>query len=106
MVAKTKWRNGGWAWSKIKVVVRERDAIANNGAVVCEHCGRTQLENPGMQFPIDHIVPCSKGGGELDLDNLWTVCKPCNDAFGAHRKSPEIERRALKLVAKRNRAEA
>lgn len=103
MVAKTKWRNGGWAWTRIKKLAVARDRMANDGFQVCEHCGAHEMDNLSLQFAVDHIVPCSKGGAELDLDNVWTVCKPCNDKFGAKRKSPEVEARALAMAYERNR---
>jgi 5-methylcytosine-specific restriction endonuclease McrA len=41
----------------------------------CKHCGARQ------NLAIDHVVPESKGGA-LTLDNLQTLCKPCNSRKG------------------------
>jgi 5-methylcytosine-specific restriction protein A len=39
----------------------------------CQRCGkRSELE-------VDHLVPVAKGGS-WELDNLWTLCKPCHGA--------------------------
>lgn len=42
----------------------------------CKKCG-THLD-----LSVDHIVPESKGG-TLDMDNLQTLCRPCNSRKGA-----------------------
>jgi 5-methylcytosine-specific restriction endonuclease McrA len=42
----------------------------------CKKCGATE------RLSVDHIIPESKGG-TLDMDNLQTLCKPCNSRKGA-----------------------
>jgi len=42
----------------------------------CRHCGTSE------NLSVDHIIPESKGG-TLDLDNLQTLCRPCNSRKGA-----------------------
>jgi len=41
----------------------------------CRHC------NTHKNLTVDHIVPLSKGGTD-DLDNLQTLCGPCNSRKG------------------------
>ena len=41
----------------------------------CQHCGIRR------HLSIDHIIPESKGG-TLDLENLQTLCMPCNRKKG------------------------
>lgn len=54
---------------EIRWLVWERDDFT------CCSCGaRTNLS-------VDHIFPESKGGA-LELDNLQTLCKPCNSVKG------------------------
>src|SRR5260221_3877516 len=42
----------------------------------CQHCGRRRF------LSVDHIIPESHGG-ELVLENLQTLCTPCNSRKGA-----------------------
>lgn len=42
----------------------------------CQHCGCRR------HLSADHIIPESKGG-QMTLENLQTLCKPCNSAKGA-----------------------
>ena len=42
----------------------------------CVVCGSTD------RLTIDHIVPVSKGGTN-DIDNLQSMCQPCNSSKGA-----------------------
>jgi 5-methylcytosine-specific restriction endonuclease McrA len=41
----------------------------------CVLCGNSKKE--GVKLHVDHIVPRSKGGKDT-LDNLQTLCQPCN----------------------------
>lgn len=42
----------------------------------CQHCGTH------CGLTVDHVVPVSQGGSD-DLDNLQTLCGPCNSSKGA-----------------------
>ena len=54
----------------LRQLVYERDGHR------CQHCGTTE------RLSIDHIHPFSLGGLET-LDNLQTLCRPCNSRKGA-----------------------
>jgi 5-methylcytosine-specific restriction endonuclease McrA len=41
----------------------------------CVLCGRSQAD--GVKLHVDHILPRSQGG-TATLDNLQTLCAPCN----------------------------
>lgn len=43
----------------------------------CRECGKSK--NDGISLEIDHIFPLSKGGSTTP-DNLWTLCRDCNQA--------------------------
>jgi uncharacterized protein YozE (UPF0346 family) len=45
----------------------------------CQLCGATAQD--GVKLEIDHKTPVAKGGTD-DLDNLWTLCFPCNRGKG------------------------
>lgn len=49
----------------------------------CRKCGARGGPGgtPGVQLHIDHIVPLSKGGTH-DINNLQTLCAPCNTKKG------------------------
>lgn len=59
---------------KVRRQVFERDAYR------CLHCGSWE------DLTVDHIVPESRGGSH-DLDNLQTLCRPCNSS--KQTKTPE-----------------
>ena len=54
----------------VRIAVFERDEYR------CRKCGAQR------QLSIDHVVPESRGG-PTTLDNLQTLCKPCNSRKGA-----------------------
>jgi len=43
----------------------------------CVLCGDNPPASPGLILHIDHIIPWSKGG-KTQIDNLRTLCAPCN----------------------------
>jgi hypothetical protein len=61
--------NKAIADSRLRKQVFERDGHR------CKICKRMDC------LSIDHIIPVSKGGTN-DLDNLQTLCRPCNSAKG------------------------
>lgn len=54
----------------LRMAVYERDGF------LCLHCGTTE------NLSLDHIHPYSRGGQDT-LDNLQTLCRPCNSRKGA-----------------------
>ncbi len=60
---------------KAKIGKRLRTAVFERDAYRCRHCGaHTDLH-------LDHVVPESKGGPST-IDNLQTLCGPCNRRKG------------------------
>lgn len=59
-----------------------------NGTLRCHYCGREELlaelpENASRNWlkrlaTLDHVVPRSKGGAEMDEGNIVIACHPCN----------------------------
>lgn len=64
---------------RIQVALRDEGQCTCRGA--CGHhitrCGATE----NLQY--DHRFPWSQGGSSKDLDNIYLMCKPCNQAKGA-----------------------
>jgi 5-methylcytosine-specific restriction endonuclease McrA len=54
-----------------------REAVFSRDDWQCVKCGSTKRLVP------DHVVPWVKGG-DTTLDNLRTLCEPCNAALGAN----------------------
>jgi hypothetical protein len=48
----------------------------------CQLCGRTPTTDPDLILEIDHINPVANGGNNT-LENLRTLCRPCNRGKGA-----------------------
>jgi hypothetical protein len=55
---------------------RLRFKVLNRDHFQCQVCGRSQ-EKDGVGVEVDHIEPYSKDG-ETVLENLWTLCRDCN----------------------------
>jgi len=55
-----------------------RISIGRRDNWTCGYCGST--DGP---FDIDHIVPLSRGGSNVDPDNLICACAPCNRSKGS-----------------------
>lgn len=64
-------RGYGTAWTKLRQVILNRDQY------LCQHCLAKGIATQGNH--VDHIKPKAKGGDD-DMDNLQTLCKPCHDA--------------------------
>lgn len=61
---------------KYKVLyLRERFALLKKFAFTCQYCGR---KAPDVILEIDHIVPISKGGADIE-ENKTIACKDCNE---------------------------
>lgn len=118
-------RQWGGTWVKVRRLVLDRDAAHHNGYCVCEYCGAQEGEivtddngaavlvpdkQTGELVPrnvimeVDHILAFSKGGGEMDLDNLISACQICNNRWNAHAKPDHIFQAVSALARDRNRA--
>jgi len=64
----TATRTAGW---RLRFMVMRRDRFC------CCQCGASPALLPGTVLVVDHIVPWSQGGATT-LDNLQTLCEPCN----------------------------
>jgi 5-methylcytosine-specific restriction endonuclease McrA len=66
--------------------------LVSEGDLVCRYCGVKGLVS---EVPVgaskaqrrrlatlDHVIPRSKGGAEMDLGNLVVACYPCNQKKG------------------------
>ena len=54
------------------ISVRKRFFVLKRDNYKCRLCG-----NSGVPLEVDHIVPAARGGSDA-LDNLQTLCVPCN----------------------------
>ena len=66
--AKKTLRAVNW---RLRFLVMRRDDFK------CRQCGCSPAIKPGTVLVVDHVVPWSKGG-ETTIDNLQTLCEPCN----------------------------
>jgi 5-methylcytosine-specific restriction protein A len=53
---------------------------------LCRSCRRAGKLVAAMV--VDHIVAIADGGGELDPENLQSLCKPCHNAKTRHDTQP------------------
>lgn len=73
--------------------------IVYNSQTVCAICGRPV--DFSRKFPdpwsktIDHIIPVSKGGNPLDLDNLQLAHLQCNRMKSTKLLQPQIKEKAI-----------
>ena len=61
---------------RAKISAAVRRAVHERDGWECLHCGS------GDDLTLDHIVPWSAGGSD-EIDNLQTLCRPCNSRKGA-----------------------
>ena len=54
---------------------KRRVAILNRDGWICYYCG-------GDATQADHVIPISKGGDPMSLDNMVASCKRCNVSKG------------------------
>lgn len=57
--------------------LRLRFQVLNRDHFKCVACGASPALVAGVELQIDHVVPWSKGGYTV-LENLQTLCGPCN----------------------------
>lgn len=65
-------RIAGW---RLRFLVMRRDRFR------CCQCGASPAISPATVLVVDHVVPWSQGG-LTTLDNLQTLCAPCNGGKG------------------------
>jgi 5-methylcytosine-specific restriction endonuclease McrA len=68
-MALSKRAIGSGKWQKLRIQILDRDGWV---CVVCNRPAHT----------VDHIIPRVKGGDMWALDNLQSLCKPCNSRKG------------------------
>jgi hypothetical protein len=59
------------------VSYRMRFLVMRRDDFKCRICGTSPAINPGTVLDVDHIVPWA-AGGETEMENLQTLCEPCN----------------------------
>lgn len=57
---------------------RELRALKIEQSPLCEECQRKGITT--LAQVVDHIVPISKGGAKLDIENLQSLCNPCHNS--------------------------
>lgn len=57
--------------------LRLRFKVLQRDRFTCRQCGASPAKTIGVELHIDHITPWSLGG-ETALENLQTLCAPCN----------------------------
>jgi len=85
---------------------RKREVFERDG-YTCQMCGASKKN--GVEITLDHIIPLAAGiinGGTHELDNLWTLCKECNqnkaDLIFKNKLQYDIELKQLKINALEN----
>lgn len=66
----------GGVYKKEPISRELRFEVWDRDNFTCQHCGTRR------DLSVDHIYPESKGGPTL-LDNLQTLCRPCNSRKGS-----------------------
>lgn len=56
-------------WRTLRALKLQKDPL-------CEECMRKGMLVPAQM--VDHIVPINKGGAQLDLNNLQSLCNHCH----------------------------
>jgi biotin operon repressor len=65
----------GAAQDTAGISAKMRYAVLHRDSSRCRRCGRTI--DDGVKLAVDHILP-RDWGGKTEIDNLWTLCEPCN----------------------------
>lgn len=66
---------GNATFVRVPISARLRFEILRRDSYRCQMCGCTATD--GVRLHIDHRSPVSHGGTNT-VDNLWTLCEPCN----------------------------
>lgn len=57
-------------WQRVSLEVLKRDKF------ICYYCGTALVR--GENATVDHVIPLSRGGSRLDMNNLVASCRSCN----------------------------
>lgn len=57
--------------------LRLRWKVLQRDRFTCRGCGKSPATTLGVELQVDHINPWD-AGGETVLENLQTLCEPCN----------------------------
>ena len=63
----------------------QRLKVLHRDNYVCYYCG-------GDATQVDHVIPISKMGDAIDMDNMVAACKRCNVAKGARSQGFFLQR--------------
>ena len=74
MAGRRKGQGSKWIRPDKRLAIYLRDGMA------CAYCG-AGVEESGKPLTLDHLLPCSKGGGNHE-GNLVTCCHSCNSKRG------------------------
>jgi hypothetical protein len=61
---------------RVAIPKRLRFKVMRRDKFRCQLCGLTQKD--GVRLEVDHKVPVAEGGRNV-IENLWTLCHPCNN---------------------------
>ncbi len=64
--------------TKRDISLRLRFIVMRRDSFKCRACGRSPARGDQVTLVVDHVFPWSRGG-ETVLDNLQTLCEPCNN---------------------------
>lgn len=67
---------------------KTRYRILHRDNSTCQRCGKTPADN--VQLTIDHKIPVDWGGTNED-ENLWTLCRKCNEGKKSYYKEFDVE---------------
>ena len=73
MAGRKKGQGSKWIRPEKRLAIYLRDGLA------CAYCGAKAED--GKPLSLDHLLPCSKGGGNHE-GNLVTCCLKCNSRRG------------------------
>jgi 5-methylcytosine-specific restriction endonuclease McrA len=102
-----KWQNGSTCYvlksltrketgkERIPIDNKTRYRILQRDNSTCRRCGRTPSD--AVKLTIDHKIPVEWGGSTTD-DNLWTLCRDCNEGKQAFYSDFDAE--TMKAIAK------
>lgn len=61
-----------------RISKRRRAEVLFRDGSRCQMCGRNPERDVDVVLHVDHKVPLA-WGGENEIDNLWTLCRECNE---------------------------